>query len=251
MRLLLFMIGLFLQTLVVGAGEAPVLEVGKFSAAAPGAEFPDNWKPLTFKKIPRHTHYSLVRDGDVIVVKATSEAASSALVRQIEINPRDYPIVQWRWKISNVLARADVTRKEGDDFPARLYITFKYDSAKVSLFDMAKYEAARLLYGEYPPLVALNYIWASTEPKGLLVSNPYTDRAKMLVLETGATVETWLTEERNVLADYRRAFGRKPQRDSDMPDDVPLISGVAIMTDTDNTGESATGYFGDIVFKKG
>jgi hypothetical protein len=29
-----------------------------------------------------------------------------------------------------------------------------------------------------------------------------------------------------------------------------MISGVAIMTDTDNTGESAAAFYGDIVFKK-
>lgn len=29
-----------------------------------------------------------------------------------------------------------------------------------------------------------------------------------------------------------------------------MISGVAIMTDTDSTGESATAFYGDILFKK-
>jgi Protein of unknown function (DUF3047) len=233
-------------TLVVAglaqAGGKTVLEVGRFSAAAPGTEFPDNWKPLMFKDIPRHTVYTLVRDGGVVVVKATSEGASSGLVRQIAIDPREYPILQWRWKITNVLQKGDVTRKDGDDYPARLYITFEYDSSKAGLLDMAKYEAARLFYGDYPPLAAINYIWTSKEPKGLVISSPYTDRARMLVLESGpAAKDTWVTEERNIVEDYRLAFGDKTG--------TPMISGVAIMTDTDNTGESATAYFGDIVFK--
>jgi hypothetical protein len=29
-----------------------------------------------------------------------------------------------------------------------------------------------------------------------------------------------------------------------------MVSGVAIMTDTDNTRESATAFYGDIIFKK-
>ena len=63
----------------------------------------------------------------------------------------------------------------------------------------------------------------------------------MIVVETGSTkLNTWITEERNVYEDYTRAFGQDP----------PMISGVAIMTDTDNTGESAEAYYGDIVFKK-
>jgi hypothetical protein len=224
----------------VGGGEA-MLEVGKFSTAAPGSEFPDNWKPLRFKKKPQDTAYSLVRDGDVVVVQAVSQATASGLIREITINPRDYPIVQWRWKISNVLQKGDVTRKEGDDYPARLYITFAYDAKQVGLFDKAKYETARLLYGQYPPIGAINYIWTSKEPVGTVVPNVFTDRAKMIVLQSGGPLNTWVSEQRNILDDYRRAFGEESP--------VPMISGVAVMTDTDNTGEAATAYFGDIVFR--
>jgi len=223
------------------AESADILEVGKFSAAAPGTEFPENWKPLTFPKIKRHTAYTLIRDGEVVIVKAVSEASSSGLTRDITIDPKEYPIVQWRWKIGNLLKASDVTRKEGDDYPARLYITFAYDSSKVSLFEKAKYETARLLYGQYPPIAALNYIWDTKAPKGAVVPNPYTDRAMMIVVESGAAdVNRWVIEERNVYDDYKTAFGQEP----------PSISGVAVMTDTDNTGESALAFYGDIVFKK-
>jgi DUF3047 family protein len=221
-----------------------LLEAGRFSTAAPGSEFPDSWKPLTFPKIERHTAYSLVRDGDIVVLKAVSQAAASGLTRDITINPSDYPVVQWRWKITNLIQKSDVTRKDGDDYPARLYITFQYDSSRVGLFERAKYEIARLLYGEYPPLGALNYIWANKEAKGTMVRNAYTDRARMIAVENGESpLNTWVTEKRNLLEDYRRAFGATA-------DEIPMISGIAVMTDTDNTGESVTSYFGDIVFKK-
>ena len=168
-------------------------------------------------------------------------ASSSGLRRDITIDPKEYPVVQWRWKIGNLLKMSDVTRKDGDDYPARLYIAFAYDSSKVSLFEKAKYATARLLYGQYPPLGALNYIWDTKTAKGTIVPNPYTERAMMIVVESGAAdVNRWITEERNVYDDYKVAFGEAP----------PLISGVAIMTDTDDTGESATAYYGDIVFKK-
>jgi hypothetical protein len=220
----------------------PVLEVGKFSAAAPGENLPDGWKPLTFKKIEKHTVYTMVKDGETIAVKAVSEASASGLTREMKINLREYPIVQWRWKVANVLKKGDVTNKEGDDYPARIYITFEYDSSKVGLFDKAKYETARLLYGQYPPLAAINYIWESKAPKGTVVPNPYSDQVRMIVVESGTErLNQWVSEERNVYEDYKKAFGDEPS----------LISGVAIMTDTDNTGESATAYYGDIVFRKG
>ncbi|MBI4401695.1 MAG: DUF3047 domain-containing protein [Nitrospirae bacterium] len=233
-------VGLSVLVPVAFSESGSVLEVGKFSAEQEGAGPPDGWKPLTFKKIERHTAYELIKDGDAVVVKATSEAASSGLTREIRINPQEYPIVQWRWKVANVFKKGDVTKKEGDDYPARLYITFEYNPDKVGIFEKAKYETARLLYGQYPPIGAINYIWESKAPKGTVVPNPYTDRARMIVVESGAErLNQWVSEERNLYEDYKKAFGEDP----------PMISGVAIMTDTDNTGETATAYYGDIVFR--
>lgn len=215
--------------------------MGKFSASRPGGEWPEGWKPLTFSKIKRHTSYVLVQDGGIVVAKAVSEASASGMTREIIIDPKAYPIVQWRWKVDNLLNKSDATRKDGDDYPARLYITFAYDADKVGLFERAKYELARLAYGRYPPIGAINYIWESRAPIGTIVPNPYTARAIMIVLESGPRhLQEWRTEERDVYEDYRQAFHAEP----------PMISGIAIMTDTDNTGESATAYFGDIVFRK-
>ncbi len=233
---------LFLTVVSVCHADSPsLLEVGKFSAASVGSVLPEGWKPLTFKKIEKQTVYQLVKDGGATVVKAVSEASASGLTREIKINLTEYPIVQWRWKIANVLTKGDVTRREGDDYPARLYVTFEYDAGKVGFFDKAKYEATRLLYGQYPPLGAINYIWESKAPKGTVASNPHVERVKMIVVESGAErLNQWVSEERNIYEDYKKAFGEEP----------PMISGIAIMTDTDNTGESATAFYGDIVFKK-
>ncbi len=218
-----------------------VIEVGTFSAEQEGAGPPTGWKPLTFKKIERHTAYTLVKQGEGVAVKAVSENASSGLTREIKINPKEFPIIQWRWKVTNVYKNGDVTRKEGDDYPARIYITFEYNPNKVSFFEKAQYEAVNLFYGQYPPIAAINYIWESKAPKGTMVPNPYTDKVIMFVVESGTDrLNTWVTEERNLYQDYKKAFGEEP----------PMISGVAIMTDTDNTKESATSFFGDILFKK-
>ena len=220
---------------------AEVIEVGKFSGEAVGNILPAGWKPLTFKKIERHTAYTLVKEGNTIVVKAVAEASASGLVREIKINPKEYPIVQWSWKVSNILKKGDVHRKEGDDYPARIYITFEYDPGKLGFFEKTKYEMIKLLYGQYPPIGAINYIWESKAPEGTMVPNPYTDRVMMIVVESGeAKLNQWVSEKRNLYEDYRKAFSKEP----------PMISGVAIMTDTDNTGESAVAYYGNIVFKK-
>jgi len=218
----------------------PQLHIGNFSEAQAGGAYPPPWQPLTFRKIDRHTEYQLIEEDGVVVLQADSDAAASGLTREVAIDPAEYPIVEWRWKIANVLEGGDVTRKSGDDYPARLYITFAYDPRKVGLLERAKYRAARLFYGQYPPSAAINYLWASKAAVGTQVANAYTERVRMIATQSGPQkAGQWVSESRNILEDYRAIFGQDP----------PMISGVAVMTDTDNTGEAARAWFGDIVFK--
>jgi hypothetical protein len=230
---------LMLGTAAVGlAQNADQLEIGRFSTATEGGPLPDGWKPLTFKKIERHTTYEVVKDGSIPVVKAISEASASGLIKEVMINPQEYPIVRWRWKVENLLQKSNVNRKDGDDYAARLYITFAYDPVKVGLRRKLKYKAGQALFGDIP-IGALNYIWDSKSPIGTIVDNAFTDFAKMIVVQSGAQrIGAWVEEERNVYQDYKVAFGEEP----------PLINGVAIMSDTDNTRERAVAYYGDIVF---
>ena len=232
---------LFCLSCPVQAQSPSVLEVGKFSAAQEGVTLPDSWKPLTFPKIDRHTIYTVTKEEEVTSIKAVSQASASGLTRQITVDLKEYPILSWRWKVSNVLHKGDVTKKQGDDYPARVYITFAYDPRRVGFIERAKFETYKLIYGHYPPLKALNYIWESKAPKGTIVSSPYTNRSKMIVVESGTEfINQWVDEQRNLFEDYKQAFGDEP----------PPVSGVAIMTDTDNTGESAVAYYGNIVLKK-
>lgn len=239
----LFLVTLLVLFCPVWSSSEEILKVGDFSTASVAADLlPEHWKPLTFKKINNHTVYEMVDEDNMTVVRAISKASASGLIRKMRIDPRRYPVIQWRWKIDGVYEKGDVTRKSGDDYPARIYIAFEYDAERVGLLEKAKFETARLLYGEYPPVSAINYIWGSRAPAGTRVPNPYVDRVMMIVVESGpGKTGTWITEERNVYQDYVDSFGQPP----------PMISGVAIMTDSDNTGEAAISYYGDIVFKSG
>lgn len=222
------------------AAENNILEIGHFSANQPGPEIPAGWKPFLFKNIKRHTQYSLVKDDSITVVKAVSDNAASGLIREMTIDPKKYPIVVWRWKISNIYVKGDVAQKSGDDFPARLYIAFQENSDQVSLWEKAVDKTIKLIYGITPPSDAITYIWANKVPIGSVSANPFTDRVKMIAVESGNTrLNTWTTEKRNIYEDYLKSFGQPP----------PMISGIAIMTDSDNTHESAVTYYGDITMK--
>ncbi|MFO7931230.1 MAG: DUF3047 domain-containing protein [Desulfosalsimonas sp.] len=232
------------KPVVAGADSASdnssVVHVGKFSDAAPSDGIPSDWEPLTFEKIDAHTDYSLVDYKGTAVIRAESDSSASGLIRKMPIDPEKYPVIQWSWKATGVYEKGDVTKKSGDDYPARLYIAFEYDPDKVGFLERAKFKAIKTIHGQYPPAAALTYIWASNAPEGKTVPNAFTDRARMIVAESGREkTGTWVSESRNILEDYKMAFGEDP----------PMIRAIAIMTDSDNTGESTVTYYGDIIMK--
>ncbi|PSQ75969.1 MAG: hypothetical protein BRD33_03690 [Bacteroidetes bacterium QH_6_63_17] len=228
---------------LLGASVLPdARPIGHFSVASVDSNgHPANWTPITFSKIDTETSYRLVarpvRGDTTTVVEATSDGGASGLVRRKRIDPAQHPILTWQWKVNTVLDRGDATDKDGDDYPARLYLLFDYDPSNLGFFDRVKYRALETLGYDQIPTRALTYIWANRVEQGTILDNPYTDWVQMIPVESGPDrVGTWIRETRNVAADYREAFGEEP----------PPIGGIAIMTDTDDTGASATAYYGDI-----
>jgi len=217
-----------------------IISIANFSSLRPDIDQPQEWEPLVFGRIKGHTNYTLIYDDGIAVIKAVSQASASGLIRKIQIDPKLFPIIEWRWKVSNIIKKGDVTQKEGDDCPARIYVNFVYDPSKLSFFERAKYKAAKMMYGEYPPTGALNYIWGNQAALGSITPSPHADRSMMIAVESGkAKIGQWVTYRRNLLTDYQHAFKSAP----------PMISGIVIMTDTDGTGESATAYYGDIILR--
>ncbi len=203
---------------------------------------PPGWEALTFPRVARHSRYTVVREGQDFVLRAESEAAASALYRPLDLDPKVHRVLSWRWKVEGVLDRSDPRRKSGDDYAARVYVAFGYDPAGASAWERARYGALRLLYGRYPPGMALNYVWESRLPVGTVLDNAYSARAKMVVARSGAAeAGRWVTERHDIYADYRRIVGGEP----------PRIVGVALMTDTDDTGERAVAYYGAIRLEPG
>ncbi len=234
--LLVFVGTVFSQDLT----EKRVFGVDDFSGPADSDGLPPGWEALTFKKVPRHTDYSLEPHEDDFCLKAESEDAASGLMRRINVDPEKFPILSWRWKIGGTIPDGDVRTKKGDDYAARIYVTFKYDPKKAGVWERLKYGTFKALYGEYPPKASLNYFWANKLPKGESVWSPYSKRSRMIAVESGSDgVGEWITEEVNVWEDYKTYFGEEP----------PPIQGIAVMTDTDNTHASATAFYDNIMFR--
>ncbi len=220
--------------------EEGVLVIDRFSGEDAGG-LPKGWKVLTFPRIKAHTEYRVESGDGNYYVKAVSNGSASAIYRKVDIDLRRYPVLSWRWKVDRVLLKGDARKKEGDDYAARVYVTFGYGPEGPSYFDRLKSLLVEKLYGAAPPARAINYIWANRLKKGEAVPNPYTDRSMMVAVRSGPDMTgRWVTEQRNVYKDYKRLFGTEP----------PRVIGLFIMTDTDNTGEHAVACYDDIVFRK-
>lgn len=208
------------------AGDSPVFLREDFDTL-------QDWKPLHFPKIKEHSEYSIEQDGDASYLKAESNASASGIVFKKDFNVFDFPKVRWSWKVSNVYEKGNAKEKSGDDYPIRIYIVFKYSPNDASFGKKFKYGLAKKIYGEYPPDSSLNYIWANREHSERVLTNTYAEEAKMVILQSGdMKAGMWMTQEVNILSDYRKVFGQDP----------PAEASIAIMNDSDNTGERSVSY---------
>lgn len=175
------------------------------------------WKQKVFSGV---TSYELVMIDNQHALKAVSDQSASGLVREIEVDLNKTPYMNWSWKVDSILKNVDETKKSGDDYPARVYVVIS---------DGLFFWQTR----------ALSYVWASMEPKGSRWPNAFTDKATMLAVESGEDlVGEWVEEKRNILEDIQGLLAI----------DATRVDAVAIMTDTDNSKQSATAYYGDIFF---
>ena len=215
------------------------LAVGPAFGSGPDVLFRENfdslaqWEPLTFPKIKAHSTYTLVKEEGKSILKAESRASASAIVYHRTFNIYENPRIRWRWKVEQLSDWGDPREKARDDYPIRVYVMFSYDPAQASLGDRLIYGAAKTIYGKYPPHSTLNYVWTGHHVPDRMIASPYTEKARIVILEKGKErVGQWVEESVHVLDDYRKAFGKDP----------PAMAGLAIMSDTDNTGESTSAY---------
>ena len=228
-------------SLMATSAQADSTENSLITAFSTITSLEDGWEPMEFPKIDRHSRYQLTDDDGEQVVKATTDNSASGLIARVSVEPGDSLILRWRWKVSNVYEQGNARRKEGDDYPARIYVAFEFEPDEAGFFERAKRKTVEVVFGEELPGNALNYIWANRLPVGEIVANPFTDTTMMVAVNSGVTnTGEWVTVERDIVADYRKAFDREP----------PKLVGVAIMSDSDNTGASATAWYGDVSLVK-
>ena len=202
------------NTLVVPEEELYTVEIAMFSSGELG-----EWEEKSFKG---KTRYRLQNDelkGSVL--HAQSNGAASALGKRVRIDLTKTPYLHWAWKIDNQLDGIDEAARSGDDFAARIYVV----------------KTAGILGRKSR---AMNYVWSSNRRQGSNWSNPFSPKNSKMIAVRGVehTPGQWFTERRNIAEDFLRFYGTK----------VKVVDLLVIMSDTDNTGLSASASYGDIFF---
>lgn len=212
--------------------------VAPFSASKPGTAFPPGWQLLKLgqKKL---TDFRFVEEDGTVVLVARADAAASGYLHPVKIDLKDAPVLRFRWKISKLIEGADNAVAAKEDSPVRIILNFDGDTGKLTLKEKTTSLLAKSATGRELPYAQLVYIWSNAAPVGSVIHNPHTGRVRMVVAASGPSqVGQWVDIARNVADDFRRAFGEAPG----------LLTDVGILTDTDNTGASVEGRYGDIRF---
>lgn len=217
--------------------QAPVPAPASAPAQVPGFAEPGAWQHQTLPKVPRANQFATEAQGGRTVLRVDSKSGASSWVARLDADPAATPWLHWQWKVSRALPGSDIRHKPNDDYAARLYVFFALEESRIPFGDRVRLQMARTLAGVEVPAAALCYVWGQAQPAGSSGWNPYTNRLRMVVLDSGdAQAGQWRSHRRHLGRDFQEAFGGE----------VPRISGVAVGVDTDNTADEATAWFTDL-----
>ena len=176
-----------------------------------------SWKERRFRGST--VYQNLTLDGRR-ALRASSKESASGFFLKVRVDLEKTPILRWSWRVEVALDELDERTRAGDDYSARIYLIRKHP----------------LLFWK---TTALNYVWSSSQAKGATWPSAYTNNVRMVAVRSGKReAGRWIDERRDVRTDFRTMFGRH----------VRYIDGIAVMTDTDNSGGTAVAYYGDIRF---
>lgn len=209
--------------------------VGKFSGSG---EAPVPWRVVPIGKT-KSTTYRQASIAKSSAIEARVDSSMALLSRPIKVDLAKTPVLCWRWLIQGVVAKADIRKKSGNDFAARVYVAFDMPDSALSVGTKMKLGMARRVLGMPVPDAAVTYVWDNRSSVGLTLKSPYTDRQQLIVAQSGnGRAGQWVSERVDVAADFARAFAGKPGRPVEL----------AIAADGDNTKSAGRAAFSDIHF---
>jgi hypothetical protein len=182
------------------------------------------WRLVSYFATPP-TQYSRAGKG---IIRAESLGSSASLFKEVGEKEKNFSVLSWKWKISNVVRSAIETRKDRFDAAARVMIVFGREGGFRG-------------FGGEPSGFKIEYIWANRLQRGHIFDHPGEKYCKVFVVESGeGKAGQWVYEERNIRKDYKAAYGEEPES----------VLAIGIQTDTDQSNEKVTAYYSDPMLKK-
>jgi len=217
-----------------------VVDVARFSRLRPG-DPPDPWEPWFIVRGNKPTSYRVAEVDGVAALEAVGVEGGSGMWRKIRVDPRQNPVMEWRWRVPVPAAGSPPLTVTARASPiARLSLAFHGDPDKLDFEDRVKLRMAKALTVNGLPYASLLYVWMMNVPVDTVIESPHTGRVRMIVVESGPQrAGEWITIRRNVLEDYRRAFEEEPGD----------IVGVGLMTDYGDDGSPRRAVYGDITLR--
>ena len=209
----LLLISALIMTCGAANADTSRISIGEFSKGSL-----TGWESKAFSG---KTQYKIKQQGNLKSLSATATGSASGLGVKKRIDLTKTPFLNWSWRVDKPLPPLNEKTKAGDDYAARLYVII---------------DGGLFIWKTR----ALNYVWSSTPSKGTKWNNAFAPKnARMLsVRDSRNGPGQWLKEKQNVAEDFKNLYGFVPR----------YIDGVALMTDTDNSGGSAAASYGDIFF---
>ncbi|MGK0290585.1 MAG: hypothetical protein ACI86H_002044 [bacterium] len=192
----------------------------------------NHWRDFTFQGKKKTKYYISKKKGRSLLFAESNNTASGIVLKK-EFNVYNFPIIRWRWKISNIYKKGNAKKRDQSDFPLAIYVAFKYDSSYATWDEKAIYATAKTFFGEYPPYKGLGYVWANKKHKEQFITASSTDRARLIFLQKGKkNIGKWMEEKIHIIRDYEKTFGSRPVTKAT----------IIIMSDSDDTMEKASSY---------
>lgn len=209
----LLLTGALMLACGVANADTTQIKLGEFSTGSL-----KGWEGKSFSG---QTQYQIKQQGNLKSLSAVSNGSASGLGVKKRIDLTKTPFLNWSWRVDKPLPPLKEATKAGDDYAARLYVII---DGGIFIWKTR----------------ALNYVWSSNPSKGTKWNNAFAPKnARMLAVRDSRNGPgQWLREKQNVAEDFQNLYGFTPR----------FIDGVALMTDTDNSGGSAAASYGDIFF---
>lgn len=210
-------------------------------ASMAGSEPPAPWRlvGLPAQRKP-FTAFDVASVDGERALRVTADRSYGNLVHALGVEAADLHRLRWRWRVDQPLAGTDLRRREGEDMALRLCASFDLPLAELPFVERQVLRAARITSAYALPSAALCYVWDGALAPGTVLTSPFTPRIRYLVLRgPEAALRHWHHEQRDLVADYRRAFA---------PADgaVPPLLALAVGADADNTQGRSVAWLADL-----